>query len=232
MIATALVFIIIVAFAASSALFMANKGVNEIWAIIFCFASIILTNIYLFYMLKKRKKENITAFAAIVGVFNNVIFISSLVPLFIQGVKQDAAGVKAVVTNIYIFYGVAIGLVVLGFLLTLFLIKEQINQSNWWVFAASLPYIFIGWIIQRDFNAFHNFVNMDDFTNNNVANMIRDVDADMLLLNPSWYKFLSVIIIVLVLMIGMIASEVIWKKTSGWRKKGKKEEAAKNKTKI
>lgn len=227
----ALVFIFIIAFASAFALSMEKRGVGGMWAVAACIGAVIFINAYVFYVFKVRK-EKINPVLKIILVFSNAVFLSSLAPLFVQGADKDAAGVKAVVTNVYIFYGIAIGLIILGFLLTIYWMRESIQKSNWWVFIASLPYIFVGWMIQKDFISFHHFVNMEDFTNQNVANMIKDVHSDMSLLNPSWYKFLSILIICLVFMLGMIAVETTWKKTSGWRKKGKTAEAAKNKKKI
>lgn len=217
---TAFSFVLVIAFASSSVLSMAKSDASPIWAISLCFISVFLPNLYWFYM-KKRVKKRIPAINMILIVFTNIIFLASLPPLFVADAEQTTTGVKEVVTNIYVFYGTALGFIILGFLITIYLLKDNIKKSNWWAFIASLPYIFTSWIMQRDYTSFKEFVHADNFSYENVANMLKDINADMLLLNPSWFKFLSILVIVLVLTIGMIAFEIIWKKTDRWRGKRK-----------
>lgn len=216
---TVLAFILIVSLTASFVLLVSGSSIEKAFVIALCFVSVITLNVYLLYILKKGRIANITAFKVILLIYNNVIFISSLVPLLKIGAGQSEGDVQSVVKNIYVFYGVALGLMLLGLLFTIFLIKDSIKKSNWWVFVASLPYIFTSWIMYRDYTGFNQFVHADNFSYKNVSKMLEDIDADMMLLNPTWYKFLSILIIVLVLMMGMIAVEVVWKKTSEWRQK-------------
>lgn len=216
---TMLAFILTVSLMASFVLLVSGSSIEKAFVIALCFVSVITLNVYLLYILKKGRIANITAFKVILLIYNNVIFISSLVPLLKIGAGQSEGDVQSVVKNIYVFYGVALGLMLLGLLLTIFLIKDSIKKSNWWVFVASLPYIFTSWIMYRDYTGFNQFVHADNFSYKNVAEMLEDIDADMMLLNPTWYKFLSILIIVLVLMMGMIAVEIVWKKTSEWRQK-------------
>lgn len=214
---TALAFVLVIAIMTSFVLLISGSNVEDVLVIGICIISVITINLYLLYTFKRDRIANIPSFKLILMVYNNVIFLSSLVPLFVAGAEKSVADVKAVVTNIYVFYGVTLGLMLFGFLLTIYLIKNSIKKSNWWVFVASLPYIFTLWIIQRDYISFRQFVHADNFSYKNVAKMLEDVDANMLLLNPTWYKFLSILIIVLVLMMGVIAVEVVWKKTREWR---------------
>lgn len=204
---------------ASFTLSMADTKAQYISVIVLWSLSVVVTNGYLLYAWIKKKLDNTPSLFTALLIFNNVIFISSLIPWFVYGKTVSEAGVKAVVSNIYIFYYTSIGLLVIGFVLTLFFTKKSIQKSNWWVFVASIPYIIIGWIIRSEFEGFKQFVNAHNFSYKNVANMLKDVDGDLLLLNPTWYKFLSIPVIVLILMMGMIACEFIWKKTSRWREK-------------
>lgn len=217
LIITMLSLVLLIALMSSFVLLISKNNVADIFIIGLCCLSVILTNVYFLYILKKRMITNIPPLHIVLLIYNDVIFLSSIIPLFIVGEEQNKAGVKAVVTNIYVFYGATLVLMVVGFLLTIYLIKESIRKSNWWVFVASFPYIVTSWMIQRDYTSFKQFVHADNFTYKNVAKMLQDVDADMLLLNPSWYKFLSILIIILFLMMGMIAIENVWKKTSRWR---------------
>lgn len=202
---------------ASFSLSMEDTKVQYASVIILWSLSVIVTNGYLLYALLKKKLAYIPSLFTILMVFNNVIFVSSLIPWFVYGKAVSESGVKAVISNIYIFYFSSIGLLIIGLVLTLILIKKSIEKSNWWVFIASIPYIIIGWIIQREYIGFNQFVNAHNFSYKNVANMLSDVDGDMLLLNPTWYKFISIPVIILILMMGMSAVEFIWKKTSSWR---------------
>src|SRR5690625_1205110 len=204
---------------ASFVLLVSGSSIENVFVIALCSVSVITLNVYLLYILKKGRIANIPAFKVILLIYNNVIFISSLVPLLKIGAGQGEDDVQSVVTNIYVFYGIALGLMLLGVLLTTFLIKDSIKKSNWWVIVERLPYIFISWIMYRDYTGFNQFVHADNFSYKNVSKMLEGIDADMMLLNPTWYKFLSILIIVLVLMMGMIAVEIVWKKTSEWRQK-------------
>lgn len=216
---TVLAFVLTVALVASFVLLASGSSIEKFFVLGLCFASVITLNVYLLYTLKKGRIANIPAFQVVLMIYNNVIFVSSLVPLFVFGVEQSEADVKAVITNIYVFYGVALVLMLIGLLLTISLIKDSIKKSNWWVFVASLPYIVTSWVMYRDYTGFNQFVHADNFSYKNVAKMLEDIDANMLLLNPGLYKFISILIIVLALMMGMIAVEVVWKKTSEWRQR-------------
>lgn len=212
-----LTLVLVIVLTASIVLTIERSSFGDIVIISLCCLSVIAANGYLLYALKKRRIADIPPMRTILLIYNNVIFFSSLVPLFVIGTAVSVSGVKAVVTNIYVFYWIALGLMLTGFIITLFLISKSIRKSNWWVFLASIPYVVTSWIIQRDYTGFDRFVHADNFTYKNVAQMLKDVDRDMLLLNPTWYKFLSILIITLFLMMGMIAVENVWKKTSEWR---------------
>lgn len=213
-----LAFLVPLYFFSSLSLSMADTKVQYVLVIILWSLSVVSTNGFLLYALLKKKLADIPSLFIILMIFNNVIFISSLIPWFVYGEAVSVSGVKAVISNIYIFYFSSIGLLIIGLVLTLLLIKKSIEKSNWWVFIASIPYIITGWIIQREFKGFNEFVNAHNFSYKNVANMLSDIDGDMLLLNPTWYKFISMPVIILILMMGMIAVEFIWSKTSSWRK--------------
>src|SRR5699024_3542099 len=128
------------------------------------------------YTFIKKISADIPPLFTILLIFNNAIFISSLIPWLVYGESVSEAGVKAVVSNIYIFYYVSIWLLVAGLIITIYLIRKKIKKSNWWIFIASIPYIIIGWIIQREYVGFNEFVNAHNLTYQNVANMLRDVD--------------------------------------------------------
>jgi len=213
---TGLVLVFVIAFSSASVLSMATSDVSPFLAIGLCFISVFLPNLYWFYM-RKRPEKRIPAINIILIMFTNVIFLASLPPFFVADADQTASGVKEVVTNIYVFYGAALVFIALGILITIYLLRDSIKKSNWWAFLACLPYIFTSWIMKRDYTSFRQFIHADNFSYENVANMLRDINADMLLLNPSLFKFLSILVIVLVLTLGMIAFEITWKKTNGWR---------------
>lgn len=213
-----LAFIVPLYFFSSFSLSVTDTKFQYFSIVILWSMSVIVTNGYLVYTLLKKKIADTPSLFTVLLIFNNVILISSLIPLFVYGETVRESGVKNVISNIYIFYYFSVGLMVAGLIVTLLLIKKSIKKSNWWIFIASIPYIITGWIIQQEYMGFNEFVNADNFSYENVANMLRDVDGDMLLLNPTWYKFLAIPVIILIFMMGMILVEFIWKKTSSWRK--------------
>src|SRR5699024_3180474 len=139
------------------------SSIANVFVMTLCSVSVITLTVYLLYILKTGRIANMTAFKVILLIYKNVILISSFFPLLKIGAGQGEDDVQSVVTNIYVFYGIALGLILLGVLLTTFLLKDSIKKSNWWVFVASLPYIFTSWIMYRDYTGFNQFVHADNF---------------------------------------------------------------------
>lgn len=176
----------------------------------------ILLNVLLFI---KFKRGNL--WQVILLIFGESLFFSSLIPLgilhHISG-KVTPQAVEKVINNTFIFSWVTIAFLLVGFAVTLFKARKRIAQSNWWLFAIVFPYIIASWVIQSDYRELKALTEASNFSYELFAEMLQYGDVNLLWLNQMWFKAIAGITVVVILVLGAIISENIWKKTKGWRK--------------
>lgn len=180
--------------------------------------SIIFTIVYLSRFVKCQHERMIKPFAIIVSVFNIEMLIMSLIPLSVLGLSISVDNVSKVINNTKIFYYSTLVIMLIGVIAMIFLLKDYLVKNNWWFFLIAMPHIMIGWVIQTDYKGFHSFINLSDFSYKKVSEMLENMDMDLLMFNPTWFKCMAVMILVLIILIGMIIYEFIWEKTKSWRK--------------
>lgn len=188
------------------------------WVIVgLLITSVIVTNSYLYVVLKNKKEGLTSRIGIVVGVFNNAMLIVSLIPLTAVGLSISPDNVQTVIHNTEYFYMASLGTLVLGIICLMYLLRERLAKNNWWLFVIAFPHILIGWTMKTDYQGFQSFIHSSDFSYKKVADMLQETDLDLLLFNPTWFKCMAVMILVLILLIGLILYEFIWKKTKGWR---------------
>lgn len=161
------------------------------------------------------------------------LFLVSLIPLLVKNPMNLSAGsVKSAVNNTKIFFIVLYIALLIGFMLNLYLTKDYLIKSNWWILAVILPYLLTSLMTYNSQIAFSKFIHLEDFSYSNVSRMLNHTKyADVRLMNPLWYNVIALVIVSSILMIGGIVGVYIWQKTASWRQKSspKKEEDQKNK---
>lgn len=188
------------------------------WVIVgLLITSVIFTNSYLYFAIRSKEKRVTRAFGILVGIFNNEMTILSLIPLMAVGLSANPDNIQRVVSNTNYFYIASIGIMGIGIILSMYLLRDRLARNNWWLFIIAVPHILVGWTAKTDYQGFQSFVHSSDFSYKNVANMLQDTDLDLLMLNPTWFKYMAVMIFILILLIGLIMYEFVWKKTKRWR---------------
>ncbi|HIB1899790.1 TPA: hypothetical protein ACWWDF_002411 [Enterococcus faecium] len=170
------------------------------------------------FKMRKNGLLSKNPFIAILSLYNASLVISSLVPLAVINIGISSNAVRTVVKNTYMFYGVLGITSSMTLIITIYLLRKNIEKNNWWLFILSVPYVVTGWGVVQDFTAFRNLVSKKDFDYSKVAEMLKRFEGmDVLLLNHNWYKIISISIVAFVLMIGVEIIEKTWKKTSKFR---------------
>ncbi|EPM6858989.1 hypothetical protein ACTPGW_002615 [Enterococcus faecalis] len=185
--------------------------------VFFLALSVVTTNYLLIKSMNKKNTKDKAPIKQILYVFNDVLALSSIIPLFALNNKVNASGVENVVKNTYTFYYATLLFMVIGVCITVFLIRDYLKKSNWWFFIISIPYVIVGWFIQEDFSSFKLLVESSEFSYGKMASALDKVDLDLVMLNPTFFDFLAGIIVVLILVIGLIIYEKVWSKTKRWR---------------
>lgn len=180
-------------------------------------ASIVFTNVYLFFAFKNRKRYLVNPLGIIACIFQNELFLLSIIPLVVLGHKTNAENVQKVVWNTKLFYVSSVFILVLGIILLIVLLREYLKKSNWWIFLILIPHMMIGWVLKADHQGFILFIHSSDFSYQKVSKMFIDTHIGLLSINPSWFKCLAGMILILILVIGLIIYEFLWKKTKSWR---------------
>ncbi|WP_088841022.1 hypothetical protein [Listeria sp. ILCC797] len=166
--------------------------------------------------IKKRALDRKTI-PLILAFFNLAILISSLIPLFILNERATVEGVEKVMLNTEIFYYTSVGCLLLTFACTIYMLRKQISErSNWYVFMTSIPYLMIGWVIQRGYTAFHDFQQAGNYQD--TAAMLTDVSQYPFILNKTWFTFLALVLFNFILILGVNLLEFIWHQTEAYRK--------------
>lgn len=177
----------------------------------------------IFWILTRQSESynNISSFF----VYPIALLIVSVIPLFIKyPFVRNTSSVKAVLANTKLYFIVFAVLLVIGWLVNLYLTKSALKKSNWWLFIVTLPYLLTSFLIYRRYVEVDGFFKLKHFKYETVAAMLRQLKIpDLRVMNPLWYETIALIILSLIILIGVVTGEIIWKKTKTWRKKAKKE---------
>lgn len=178
--------------------------------------SAIFTNLC-FYFLKNKGGYSKNPLQAIVGVLNDEMLLLAIIPISVLGIDKSVNSVEIVVNNTEFFYVTSVVVMSLGILILILILRDRIRHNIWWLFLIAAPHIMIGWMLKADYQGFKAFINNPDFSYKKVAEMLNDANLNLAILNPSWFKCLAVMILILILVIGLIIYEFLWKKTETWR---------------
>lgn len=174
--------------------------------------SLMLTNAYLFFFKDKQAVKRLKPLLLILSIFNNELMIVSVIPLFVLGKTVSASTVKEVIGNTTNFYLATLVVMAGGISCLVYLLRTYLAKSNWWLFLIALPHIMIGWFLTADYTNFSALIQSDSFSYDKVSKMLVNYKLDLLLFNVSWFKCIAIIILILILMIGLMIYEIIWKK--------------------
>ncbi|MBC2173973.1 hypothetical protein [Listeria booriae] len=167
-----------------------------------------------FSKIKRRKRGWIQH---ILLLYNQTVFVATLIPLFVLGAPTTVSGVQRVIDNTYLFYYLTAAFLSAGFLCTLFAIQDAIEKSNWWVFIASIPYIMTGWMVSREYGAYNHFVKSEAFRFDEVVPKLKEQGVTALVWNETWFHLFAILLLILVLLLGGILVAITWEKTASWR---------------
>ncbi|MBC2242252.1 hypothetical protein [Listeria booriae] len=204
---------------------LALKEIGDYILVGMWFLSAIFANVTIYRNLRKKGPAERKPIRLILAFFNNAILTATLTPLVTLNERATSEGVQHVVRNTYIFYAVAVAFLIVSLSLTLFYIQGKIQESNWWVFVVSVPYIIISWVLQRGYTSLHEWTQANDFSYNSVAAMLQAAQKPVFLLNDMWFQFLAFTILNAIFLLGVILLETFWQKTANWRQGPAREEA-------
>lgn len=175
-----------------------------------------LVSFALWFVNRKKKNNFISSFF----IYTVILFFVSLIPLYVNPAKKTSYAVRIAINNTKIFYIALYIALCIGFVVNLYISKQALKKSNWWLFIVALPYVFTGLMAFHQQQAFIKFMNLKEFSYKNVSEMLWNTNfSDIRLINPLWYQIIALIIVSTLLMLGAILSEIIWKKTKKWREK-------------
>jgi hypothetical protein len=226
---TLILVVLLIALASAGAMSFSGKVSNNVfqlkavgdWLIVGAIIiSLILTN---FYLVVAGKNKKIKPLGTIASIFNDEMLILGLIPLPVLGLKINPDNVQRVISNTKLFYYSSIVILIVGIVVLMYLLRDYLAKSNWWAFVIALPHVMLGWALQADYQGFKSFIQLSDFSYSKVAKMLQHSDLDLLMVNPTWFKCLAIIIVILVVLMGLVIYEYIWEKTKGWRTKYSKE---------
>lgn len=193
-------------------------GTVENLVILLLFVIGMFFDYFLIFRLAKKKQFNNKAIITILSLFDCVIINTSIIPLFVINQGIEAKAIANVVKNTYIFYIVLSLLGLIGIVVTIYLLRKRILNNNWWLFFISIPYIVSGWSFKQDFKLFTSLVTSSDFDYNQISEMLNSMKSvNVLLINQDWYKCISFVLVITILMAGVILIEAVWKKTEKLR---------------
>lgn len=192
------------------------KSLADYLLVILWFA-IPIVSIGLWIVLRKKTEYEFIASFLIYPVIMGII---SVIPLFITKPRDiSAANVQATVQNTKLYFIVLYFALIVGCVITLFLSKSVLKKSNWWLFITALPYLLTSFSAIKMQNSFETLIHYSDFSFDNVSAMLRKTKMpDTRLMNPFWYKGISLIIVSFIGILGVLLGAVIWKKTRSWRR--------------
>lgn len=90
--------------------------------------SIVFTNVYLVFAYKNRKRYLVNPLSIIACIFQNELFLLSIIPLVVLGHKTNAENVQKVVWNTKLFYVSSVFILVLGIILLIVLLREYLKK--------------------------------------------------------------------------------------------------------
>lgn len=167
---------------------------------------------------KKKQKNYFKSFF----VYPISLFVISIIPLFVNATNKSPAAVKVAVNNTNIFMNTFYIVLIVAFIVNLYISRQALKKSNWWLFIVALPYVLTEIYVYQMQRVFIEFTQMKDFSYSNVSRMLNGMKfSDIRLINPLWYQTISLIVASTLLLIGVSFSEIIWKKTKKWREKAK-----------
>ena len=173
-----------------------------------------------------RKKSAVYKRVTSFFVYPVTLFFVSLIPLWIRDTAGTSTNlVKATVINTKVFFVAFYIALLIGFIWNIYISRETYKKSNWWLFIVALPYLLTAIYVYGFQNSFIKFISLKNFSYKAVASMLKHVHfADIRIMNPMWYNSISLIVISTILILGVLISAFIWKKTKKWRKKPAKKE--------
>ncbi|HHJ3433273.1 TPA: hypothetical protein ACQJHO_000843 [Enterococcus faecium] len=165
-----------------------------------------------------RKRKKYSPLNIILSTFSITLFILTLIPLFTPSSITERS-LEGVIKTTYIFHiSSMIGLTI-SFFISIYLTRKTLSKTNWWAFAVSIPYVLLGWIVQKDFTNFNNLVNLPEFSYKTLSQLLKDIHGSTFLINELWFKMIATLIFILIIKLGLIIVEKIWNKTTSWRYK-------------
>lgn len=151
-------------------------------------------------------------------IYPIAIFITTLIPLFINPEGKTPSYVKLAVNNTKVFFVVYYIVLVIAFIANLFLSRSYIKKSNWWLFIAALPYLLTGIWVYGLQQKFMQLINLKYFSYTSLSAMLKNMRfRDVRLMNPCWYQTIALVTVSTLIILGVNLGEIIWKKTKKWR---------------
>lgn len=161
-----------------------------------------------------------------VFIYTISVFVVTLIPLLIiNPSKTTAKAVGLMVMNTKVFFIAFYIALIVGFIANLYLSRELLKKSNWWLFIVALPYMITSFMVINSQRAFISFTQYSDFSYKNVSRMLTAIQqTDIRYMNPFWYESIGLVILSMLVIEGVCVGAFVWQKTEGWRKKEKTEE--------
>lgn len=178
-----------------------------------------------------RQTDKTFGMPDVLSVLGITLWISSAASItytLIYGATNSVKNVKAMVIGTQASLWGTVVLLIIGAIISLIMMRSRIAQNNWWAFATLLPYIAVGWFVQRYVISFQQFKAIKGFSYQSIYKMLIASHGKLNLMNEFQYTEIVMMLVTVITTIGLIIYAFIWKKTKNWRQKAnqRKEEKA------
>ena len=165
-------------------------------------------------------------------VYTISIFIPTLIPLAVtKPAKTTTKNIAFAVFDTKVFFITLYVTLVIGFIVNIYLVRNLLKKSNWWLFIISLPYMFTSFLAISYHRAFLNLTQYSDFSYRNLSKMFTSFkQVDIRYMNSLWYQVIAFVVVSMIFLEGVNIGAFAWKKTKKWRKSKKAIQSKHDKT--
>ena len=178
------------------------KYVND-WIITSLFLALVLTSAI--FVILSIKRKGLTKFIKYFGSYITILSLADVAGLLILK-SERRVSTNAVISMIkltYIYNIFVITICILGIIWCMYLTRENLQYTNWWLIAVCLPYFPVLYQAAVTISGLQTLTGYSDYSPK-IVKMIINMNryGDINLINQSFYYIMAYSVIALVFMLG------------------------------
>lgn len=178
------------------------RYVND-WIITFFILALVLTSAT--FVILSIKRKGLTKFINYFGSYITILSLADVTGLLMLNPERKVSTntVISMVKLTYIYNGFVITICVLGIIWCMYLTRENLKYTNWWLIAVCLPYFPVLYQAAVTIAGLQTLTGYSDYSPK-IVKMIVNMNnyGDINLVNQSFYYIMAYSIIALVFMLG------------------------------